>query len=264
MEEFFVKLMILKGKQFSFGLTIFVLVCLIAYNIFGIRNSIQVNATKNLVDEGLLPIFGVSSADNKIALTFDCAWENSDTQRLIDILDEYDVKATFFATGDWCERYPEDVLALFNEGHAIENHSNSHPHVQSIAKDKLIADTTACDDIIESIIGVRPTLYRAPYGEFSDSMLSVFENELPHKVIQWTVDSRDWQGREAVDMAHTVISSTQSGGIMLFHNDTINTPDALEIVLPTLQQDGFEFVLVKDLILWENYQLDHQGLQILK
>lgn len=256
------KLMILKGKNFSFVVTVIILASLIIYNIFGIHSSVQVNANKELLNEGLLPIFGVSTNDMKISLTFDCAWENSDTMRLIDILDKYDVKATFFVTGDWCERYPDDVLSLYEKGHAIENHSNAHPHVQTISKDKLISDTLKCDEIIESVTGVRPTLYRAPYGEFSDSMLKVFETDLPHKVIQWTADSRDWQGREAHDMAHTIITNTQSGGILLFHNDTINTPEALEIILPTLIEEGYEFVLVEDLILWDNYTLNHQGLQI--
>lgn len=256
------KIMIFKGKNFSFIITVVILVSLIIYNFLGVHTNVLANVTSNTIDEGLLPIFGVSSSDMKIALTFDCAWENSDTMLLIDILDKYDVKATFFATGDWCERYPDDVLMLFQNGHAIENHSYNHPHVQSIAKDKLISDTLACDDIIESITGVRPTLYRSPYGEFSDSMLSVFETHLPHKVIQWTADSRDWQGRQPHDMAHTIISNTQSGGILLFHNDTINTPQALEIILPALQDDGFQFVLVKDLILWDDYSINHQGLQV--
>lgn len=250
--------MILRGNMFSYATIVVILVSLIIYNIVGIRESVQVNA----VQEGLLPIFGVSTSEKKIALTFDCAWENSDTQILIDLLNEYDVKATFFTTGDWCERYPDDVMQLFEEGHAIENHSYDHPHVESIARDKLIADTSKCDDIIEELTNVRPTLYRSPYGEFSDSMLSVFETDLPHKVIQWTADSRDWQGREAMDMAHTIISGATSGGIFLFHNDTQNTPEALDIIIPTLQQDGYEFILVKDLILWEDYEINVQGLQI--
>lgn len=256
------KLMILKGKQFSYGIIVFILICMIIYNLMGIKENIQVNVSKNMIEEGLLPIYGVSTTDKKIALTFDCAWENSDTQQLIDILNEYDVKATFFTTGDWCERYPKDVLTLFNEGHSIQNHSYNHPHVATIPKNKLIEDTVACDDIIEEITGVRPTLYRSPYGEFSDSMLEVFEGELLHKVIQWTADSRDWQGREAVDIAHTIISKSQSGGIMLFHNDTQNTPEALQIIIPELQSQGYEFVLVEDLILWEDYEINHQGLQI--
>ncbi len=254
------KLLILKGNQMSYIITVIVLLGLIAYNLVGINQNIK--PTSKEIVQDLLPIYGVNTMEQKIALTFDCAWENSDTSRLVDILNEYDVKATFFTTGDWCERYPEDVLTFYNEGHSIQNHSYNHPHVATIPKNKLIEDTNKCDDIIEEITGVRPTLYRAPYGEFSDSMLQVFEDELLHKVIQWTADSRDWQGREAVDMAHSIISTSQGGGIILFHNDTKNTPEALEIIIPKLQEDGFEFVLVEDLILWDDYEINHQGLQI--
>lgn len=256
------KILVFNIKQFSYGILVLALVSSIVYNIVGIKDNLHLEVSKNIVEEQLLPIYGVSTSEKKIALTFDCAWENSDTEQLIDILNSFDIKATFFVTGDWCSRYPNDVKLFFDEGHAIENHSYSHPHVASIASDRLIADTRACDDIITAITGVAPTLYRAPYGEFSDSMLQVFDTVLSHKVIQWTADSRDWQGREAIDMAHTVISNITPGGIILFHNDTINTPQALEIIIPQLQDEGYEFVLVSDLILWEDYEINHLGLQI--
>lgn len=136
----------------------------------------------------LLPIYGVNTEEKKIALTFDCAWENSDTQVLLDILGANQISATFFTTGDWCERYPEDVKAFATAGHDVANHSYGHPHVASISQEKLIADTQKCDDIIEKLTGERPTLYRAPYGEYSDTMLSVFKQKLGHQVIQWDVD----------------------------------------------------------------------------
>ena len=152
-----------------------------------------------------LPIYGVNTEEKKIALTFDCAWENSDTQILLDLLRQTGAKATFFATGDWCERFPEDVKAFALAGHDVENHSYGHPHVASVSRDKLVSDTKKCDDIIENLTGIRPILYRAPYGEYSDGMMETFEKELGHRVIQWDVDSRDWQGREAEDMVKTVV-----------------------------------------------------------
>lgn len=212
--------------------------------------------------ERLLPIYCVETNEKKIALTFDCAWENSDTLILMDILKSYNIKATFFATGDFCERYPDDVKLISMSGHAVENHSNKHPHVENIEKQKLIDDTNNCDKIIEGITGKKPTLYRAPYGEYSNNMLQVFESDLKHKVIQWDVDSRDWQGREASAMAETVLKKVGNGSIILFHNDTKNTPEALLQIIPKLQSDGYEFVLVEDLILFDNYKLNHEGRQI--
>jgi len=210
----------------------------------------------------LLPIYCVDTDEKKIALTFDCAWENSDSKILIDLLHEYNIKATFFATGDFCQKYSQDIEMFSQAGHSIQNHSNKHPHVGNIQKQALIADTTACDDIITKITGKKPTLYRAPYGEFNNDMLSVFENELDHKVIQWSCDSIDWENPPPELMIKRILKKVKPGGILLFHNDTKNTPQALETLIPKLQKEGYEFVLVEDLIIYDNYTIDYEGKQI--
>ncbi|MFZ2539146.1 MAG: polysaccharide deacetylase family protein [Oscillospiraceae bacterium] len=209
-----------------------------------------------------LPIYAVNTEEKKIALTLDCAWENSDTQTLIELFEKNSIKATFFMTGDFCERYPDDVKLIYAKGHAIENHSYNHPHVASISAEKLLEDTNKCDEIIMNLTGKKPTLYRAPYGEYSNSMLDTFEKSLQHKVIQWDVDSIDWKGREAPEMVETVIKKVKNGSIILFHNDTKNTPQALEQIIPQLKGEGYEFVLVNDLIYQDNFRLDHEGRQV--
>lgn len=149
----------------------------------GINKSINVSTSTRK-----LPIYAVKTDKKQLALTFDCAWENSDTTELLEILSQNKIKATFFATGDFCERYPEDIKLLADNGHSIQNHSNKHPHVENIEENKLIEDTVACDEIIEKLTSKKPSLYRAPYGEYSNKMLTVFEDTLLHKVIQWDVD----------------------------------------------------------------------------
>ena len=141
-----------------------------------------------------LPIYCVDRQDDKIALTFDVAWENSNTSELIEILDEFDAQATFFVTGDWCDRYPEDVEMFRSAGHEIQNHSDQHPHVQGINVNELISDTKECSRKIEMITGEEPTLYRAPYGEYDDSLITTVEG-MGMKVIQWDVEALDIDGR---------------------------------------------------------------------
>lgn len=208
-----------------------------------------------------LPIYGVNTQEKKIALTFDCAWENSDTEILLEILETNDVKATFFMTGDWCTRYPEDVRRFWEAGHDIENHSYAHPHVASISRETLMEDTQKCEETIESLTGSQPVLYRAPYGEYSDDMLALLEDDMGYRVIQWDCDSMDWKGRDAADMIRTIENKLRPGSILLFHNDTENTPQTLRQLIPLLKGEGYEFVLVRDLILWEDYTLDHEGRQ---
>lgn len=209
-----------------------------------------------------LPIYYVDIKEKKIAITFDCAWENSNTQALLDLLAANKAKATFFATGDFCERYPQDIKMLNKAGHAIQNHSNKHPHVKDISKEALIKDTTECDKIIESITGKKPTLYRAPYGEYSNSMLAVFETDLTHKVIQWNVDSVDWKRPTPEAINERILKKVKPGSILLFHNDLDNTTQALTTLLPTLREQGYQFVLVEELIYKDNYILDFEGKQV--
>lgn len=141
-----------------------------------------------------LPIYRVERNDNKVAVTFDVAWENSNTDELIDILDEYDAKATFFITGDWCDRCPDDVKKFADAGHEIENHSDKHPHVEGINVNDLINDTRECSRKIEMLTGRAPTLYRAPYGEYDDSLLTTLEG-MGLQTIQWDVEALDIDGK---------------------------------------------------------------------
>ncbi len=227
---------------------------------FGQKNELEIPVGAKMGSKR--PIYGVVTEEKKIALTFDCAWENSDTQILLDLLKMNQVPATFFVTGDWCDRYPEDVRAFAEAGHRVENHSDRHPHVASIPAEKLVADTRSCDEKITQLTGRVPCYYRAPYGEFSDAMLTTFEQELGHQVIQWDADSRDWQGRGSGEMIDSLKKLVRPGSILLFHNDTENTPAALRRLIPELKGEGYEFVLIEDLVLKENYMLDHEGRQV--
>lgn len=211
--------------------------------------------------ERMLPIYSVDRGDKKISLTFDVAWENSNTDDLIEILGEFDARATFFVTGDWCDRYPEDVLKFYNAGHEIQNHSDRHPHVQGINVNDLISDTREAARKITMITGEQPTLYRAPYGEYDDSMLTTLEG-MGYKVIQWDVDSIDWQEPTPDEIKSRILDGTKSGSILLFHNDLDNTTEALPQILTELKNGGYEFVPVSELIYSDNYTMDSSGKQI--
>lgn len=217
--------------------------------------------TEASAKERRLPIYGVCTDEKVVALSFDCAWENSDTDILIEILTQNEVPATFFVTGDWCERYPEDVKKFFDSGNAVENHSYSHPHPTKIPREKLVEDTVKCNEIIEKITGKCPTLYRAPYGEYDNFVVGTIEDELGLCFIQWDLDSRDWQKRESYDMVKTVREKIRGGSILLFHNDTKNTPAALRQIIPLLKGEGYRFVLISDMIYKDNYVLDNEGRQ---
>lgn len=211
--------------------------------------------------ERKLPIYGVSRADNKIAVTFDCAWGNSNTDLLLSLLKDADVKATFFVTGEFCDKYPEDVKKMYDAGHEIGNHSDAHPHVEGININTLIEDTRECSRKIKMITGEEPKLYRAPYGEYDNNVVSTIEG-MKLKIIQWSVDSIDWQEPEPDTITKRIMEGTVSGSILLFHNDLENTAQALPEILMGLRQKGFSFAKVSDLIYYDNYHINSSGIQI--
>ena len=138
----------------------------------------------------VLPIYSVERDSKAIALSFDAAWGNEDTQLLIDILNQYNVKATFFLVGDWVDRYPESVKQLYDAGMEIGNHSDNHAHFTKLSSEGITADVSACNEKIKAITGAAPTLFRCPYGEYDDHVVSAI-NGMGMHVIQWDVDTLD-------------------------------------------------------------------------
>lgn len=210
-----------------------------------------------------LPIYCVQRDSKMVSLTFDAAWGNEDTQLLIDILGRYNIKATFFVVGDWAKKYPESVKALSDAGHEVMNHSNTHAHFSKLSSQQIVEDINACNDKIEAVTGVRPTLFRAPFGEYDDHVIKTLSS-MGMYTIQWDVDSLDWKDLSAAEIKSRVTSRVKAGSIVLFHNAALHTPEALPGIIEWLIQNGYTAVKVSDLILKDNYTMDHTGRQIPK
>ena len=211
----------------------------------------------------MLPIYSVQTNEKKLAVTFDCAWANSDTDTLIKILKKHNAKATFFVTGEWVSKYPEDVLKFYTAGHEIANHSDSHSHINKMSAAELEADIKACNDKIKAVTGSAPLCYRGPYGEYNNTLLGEVE-KLKMFAVQWNTDSRDWQKKSVDYMVNSVCKNAKEGSIILFHNDLENTPAALDKILKRFSKEGYSFVTAAELIYKENYTILHDGKQIKK
>ena len=207
-----------------------------------------------------LPIYCVQRDQKLISISFDAAWGNEDTQQLIDILGRYGVKATFFVVGSWVDKYPESVKALADAGHEVMNHSNTHAHYPQLSADEVVADLNACNDKIEAVTGVRPTLVRMPYGDYDDKSVQAARS-IGMEPIQWDVDSLDWKEISAEEITQRVTSKVGAGSIVLFHNAALHTPEALPSILEKLTQEGYTFVPISQLILTGDYSIDHTGRQ---
>lgn len=207
-----------------------------------------------------LPIYCVARDDKACSLTFDAAWGNEDTEQLIDILARYKVKATFFVVGDWVEKYPESVKALAEAGHEVMNHSDDHAHFSQLSSGEIAANINACSDKIEAVTGTRPTLFRAPYGEYDDKVIAAVDG-MGIKTIQWDVDSLDWKELSAGEIEARVLPRVDKGSIVLFHNAAKHTPEALPGIIEGLIAEGYALMPVSQLLLTGEYTIDHEGRQ---
>ena len=208
-----------------------------------------------------LPIYCVQKDTNVCSLTFDAAWGNEDTQQLIDILGKYHVKATFFVVGEWVDKFPESVKALHEAGHEIMNHSDNHPYFTKLSPEQMKSQLQTCNEKIAAVTGVKPDLFRPPYGDYNDSVVSTVRS-CGMYTIQWDVDSLDWKDLSASDITQRVLKRVQPGSIVLFHNAAKHTPEALPAIIEGLIQKGYTIVPASQLILRDNYTMDHTGRQI--
>ena len=175
------KLILLKRKILSLGIC---LLCAVAM-FYIVSHPAVIGAAATTRQ---LPIYCVQRDQKVVSLSFDAAWGNEDTQTLIDILSKYNIKVTFFVVGEWVDKYPESVKALADAGHEIMNHSNDHAHFNSLSAEEIVADINACNDKIQAVTGVRPTLFRPPYGEYDDHVISAVRG-MGMEPIQWDVEA---------------------------------------------------------------------------
>ena len=207
-----------------------------------------------------LPVYSVDLSDGKIAISFDAAWGAENTPALLDILDEYGVKTTFFLVGIWTEKYPDMVREIAARGHEVENHSTTHPQMSKLSEAKIIEELRVNSDRIEQITGVRPTLFRPPYGDYNDAVVRTSRAQ-GYECVQWNVDSLDWKNRGVDDLIERATKNSASGDIVLFHNDSKYIVQALPVILAKYQAEGFEVVPVSELLLQGETTIDHTGRQ---
>ncbi len=205
-----------------------------------------------------LPIYSVQRDNKAVSLTFDAAWGNEDTQTLIDILNKYGVKATFFLVGQWVDKYPQSVQALYDAGMEIGNHSDTHPHMAKQSEKQIIDEVSLCSGKIEAITGTEVDLFRCPYGEYDDEVISTVRNMGVYP-IQWDVDSLDWKDLSAAEITKRITSKVRDGSIILFHNAAKHTPEALPGIIEYLLSEGYQIVPVSELLLDGEYEIDNTG-----
>lgn len=207
-----------------------------------------------------LPIYCVDTAENKVALTMNCAWNADDIDSILKTLEDNQVKITFFIVGDWVDKYPEAVKKIADAGHEIGNHSNTHPHVNNLSSEENSKEILECSEKIEAITNQKTVLYRAPYGEYNNTVIRAAKS-VSHLPIQWNLDTLDYTGLTGKEMWNRLNGKLKNGSIILCHNGTKHTADSLDMILKNIKQAGYTVVPVSELIYHDNYIIDSTGTQ---
>ncbi len=252
---------LIKRKIKSKGIMAGAMLILIAAGILCTPKIVSIT-TSGTVNSRELPIYCVETEKPQVALSFDAAWGNEDTGRILDILAKYDVKVTFFMTGGWVEEYPEDVKKIAAAGHDLGNHSENHKQMSQLTKEDCIEELKGPHEKVKELTGIEMNLFRPPYGDYNNTVIEA-ANESGYYPIQWDVDSLDWKDYGVDAIINKVVNHKHlgNGSIILCHNGAKYTADALEALIIGLQEKGYELVPISELILKENYHMDVEGRQ---
>lgn len=242
-------------------LRVFVIVGLLVISIIYTSFSNNISIVEVFSQEKELPIYSVDRDDKKIAISFDAAWGTDYTNDILDILDKYDIKSTFFLVGFWAEKHEDLVKEIHERGHEIGNHSTNHPYMTKLSKEQMVKELRDTGDLIEGITGEKPILFRPPFGDYNDQLIRTCEDN-GYYVIQWDVDSLDWKELGPQSVIDRVTRNVKEGSIVLFHNNAKYIDEYLPIIIEKLQSEDYEIVPISELIYKDDYYIDHTGKQI--
>ncbi len=232
-----------------------VCICLVAVIIVVTLASYSVSVASSR----LIPIYSVDTTSSVASISFDAAWGADKTLDILDLCDLYNIKATFFLVGFWIEQYPELVAEIDARGHEIGTHSVTHPDMTTLSTADMNAELADSISAITAITGKSVTLFRAPFGAYDNSVIECAASYGLY-TIQWSIDSLDWQGLSAVEIASRVQTAT-AGDVILCHNNSDNIVEALPLIFASMDAKGIQLVPIGQLIYLDNYTIDNNGTQ---
>lgn len=187
-----------------------------------------------------------------IALTFDDGPYAPVGNRIMDVMNQYGGKCTFFMVGNRVPSYTAEVQRMVNEGFEVANHTQDHKYLNQLGADGIRAQVEACNNTIQAVTGVRPTLMRLPGGNKNSTVLA----NVNMPIILWNVDTKDWKNRNAQSVINAVMGKVKDGDIVLMHELYTSTAEAVEALVPALTAQGFQLVTVSELAYYKGLPLN--------
>jgi len=195
---------------------------------------------------------GISTSQPIMALTFDDGPHPANTPRLLDMLRSFNVKATFFVTGDNARRYPDILRRMVAEGHEIGNHTMTHVKLTTISPSQVREEIIATQQAVKSATGLYPRSFRPPYGATNDQLKNWIKGEFGLPSIMWSVDPEDWKKPGVGVVTSRLVNGANPGGILLLHDIHSTSVDAVPATLDQLKRRGMQFVTISQLIARES------------
>ena len=197
-----------------------------------------------------VPINSVDTDKKLVSLTFDIDNDDGDLMKILDILDNHNVKATFFITGKWLDNNYEQLNKIIAGGHDIGNHSNNHKHMDLLSEKECREEISSLHNKVKKSTGIDMTLFRSPYGDYNNTVIHTAK-ELGYETIKGDIDSLDWKdySKEDIIRKATDNKTLKNGSILLFHTGAKFTADSLDEVIIGLKYLGYDLIPISELIL---------------
>ncbi|MFC5602585.1 polysaccharide deacetylase family protein [Sporosarcina koreensis] len=239
---------------------------LFAMLLFVMFESTFANRGRQYYEQAGQIIWDINTNEKVIALTFDDGPHRKYTPEILDLLKKYDAKATFFVLGANAERNPDILLRMYDDGHELANHTYSHPSSPNVPN--LLKEIRQTNETIYAITGYSTKLFRPVEGNYTDDMIDAIAKE-GYKVVMWSwhLDTLDWKHPGVKKIVSFVLDGAKEGNVVLFHDGGGNreqTVKALEEILPELQQRGFTFVTISELMEIQSKNNDDKQVEIEK
>lgn len=194
----------------------------------------------------IIPVASGSCSSPVVALTFDDGPHIWKTPLLLDILDDLDIRATFFIVGRQAVQFPEILSEIIARGHGVANHSWSHKNMPLLDPDQIFDEIAFCSQAVETITGVRPRFFRPPGGNWNEAVVSIAV-ELGLTTILWSVNAYDTTSKSPEEIASSVVRNTGPGSIVLLHGGMDNTIEALPLIAAGLREKKLLFATLDQL-----------------
>lgn len=195
-------------------------------------------------------IWDIDTTEKVVALTFDDGPHKKYTEEILNLLELYNAKGTFFIVGKQAENNPEIILRMYEDGHELANHTYTHPYTTSVSK--IVEEIKQTNNVIFSITGYSPYLFRPVEGYYTDDIVeAVVEDGFKIVMWSWHQDTEDWKNPGVNNIVSKVLSGMREGDVILFHDGGGNrqqTVQSLEKILPELQKQGYKFITISQMI----------------